>query len=211
MKYIAILFPATVAVLISACSGNSASHLPSPIELPGAIIGSVIENATYGAKRRRVESYVAQNYLAIRNDARRGGGKALDGAINVAGIKGAKRNRAKNDLINNQAVYFHNVENVVDNLINNFTALYLSTSKADKRINGFTYTEARNIIKNYANQNFEALRIAVQQGGGVALEALASRLNIQDTSKKLIFQQRAKPLYKTIYLELVTVVLMVNN
>jgi len=211
MKSISLFSFPIIILSISACSGNSASHLPSPLELPGAIIGSVVENATYGAKRRRVESYVDKNYLAIRDDVRQGGGKILDGAINVAGIKGAKRDRAKNDLISNQARYFHHTEHVAENLMHIFASLYVSKKKADKRINGFTYVEAHNVIKAYANQNFEALRVAIQQGQGIGLDELVSHLNIRDVQKRTVFKQRAKPLYKTIYLELVTTVLMVNS
>ena len=198
--------------LVSACSGgNSASHLPSPLELPGAIIGSVFENATYGVRSRKVEAYVAKNYLAIRSDARKGGGQTIEGALNVAGLKGAKREQARSELINDQAMYFHHVVNVVDNLINNFTALYVSNRREDKLINGFSYMEARGVIRDYANQNFEALRIAIQQGQGKALDELASRLNIQNEQKRQTFKQRAKPLYKRIYLDLISILLMVNS
>ncbi|HIO92263.1 MAG TPA: hypothetical protein EYG68_05380 [Leucothrix mucor] len=211
MKNISLLSLPVMVLLFSACSSNSASHLPSPFELPGAVIGSVFENATYGARRRRVESYVAKNYLAIRNDVRQGGGQTLEDAFNVAGIKGAKRNKAKSNFLNNKAHYFHHVVSVSDNLMHNFAALYVSKSKADKKINGFTYSEARNVIRNYADKNFESLRIAIQQGQGGGLEELASRLNINDAQKRVTFKQRAKPLYKTIYLELVTVGLMINS
>ncbi len=198
--------------LVSACSsGNSASHLPSPLELPGAVIGSVFENATYGVRKRRVEAYVAKNYLAIRADARKGGGQAIEGALNVAGLKGVKRDRARNELINDQAMYFHHVVSVVDNLINNFTALYMPNRREDKLINGFSYMEARGVIRDYADQNFEALRIAIQQGQGKALDELTSRLNIQNEQKRQAFKQRAKPLYKRIYLDLISVLLMVNS
>ena len=200
----------SLLLLLSACS-NNASHLPSPFELPGAIIGSVFENTRHNARQRRVEAYVTQHYLDIRQDVKKGGGKALEGALNAAKIKAAKRDATKKDFITNQDVYFKNTVAVADALINNFASLYVSTSKADKRINGFTYTEARLVIKDYARQNFEPLRLAIQQGQGDGLEQLASRLNINDAAKRTQFIQKAKPLYKRIYLDLVVVVLMVYS
>ncbi len=198
-----------LALVLNACASDSASHLPSPLELPGAILGTVIENTSYNAKRKKVDAYVTQNYLTIRQDVMQGGGKVLEGALSVAGIKSNKRDEARNDLITNKSNYFQNTELVTDALINRFTSLY-PVRKQDKKINGFSYTEALLVIKNYTDQNFEALRIAIQKGEGSALEELASQLNIDDTNKRAQFKQQTKLLYKTIYLEPVIVVLMVN-
>ena len=197
-------------MFLSSCSGNGDSHLPSVFELPGAIVGSAIDNATYNVKRRKVEAYVANNYEALREDVEQGGGQVLEGALDSAGIKGGKRNQAKNDLISNRSTYFYNTEIVTGNLINPFASLYLAR-EADKKINGFSYTEARQIIKNFADQNFEELRLSVKSNQGSALDGLASRLNIQDPQKRSQFKQKSQRLYKTIYLETVTVVFMVNR
>ncbi|MCF6235426.1 MAG: hypothetical protein L3J70_03485 [Gammaproteobacteria bacterium] len=206
-----LLFLATVFMFfLSACASDSASHLPSPLELPGAIIGSAFENTIYKAKRKKVASYVAKNYLAIRQDVMQGGGKALEGALDVTGIKGGKRDETKNDLITNKADYFQNSDIVTDALINRFISLY-SVKQKDKKINGFSYTEARLVIKNYTDKNFEALRISIQQGEGSALKELASQLNINDMKKQAQFKQQSRQLYETLYLEPVIVVLMVNK
>lgn len=95
-----------VIFLLSACS-NNASHLPSPLELPGALIGSVVENATYGARRQRVKQYVIANYPALRAEAAAGQGPYLESAMNLAGISDAgKRAQVRRELQVDHAQYF---------------------------------------------------------------------------------------------------------
>ncbi|CAA6803558.1 MAG: Unknown protein [uncultured Thiotrichaceae bacterium] len=61
----AVLFVSFLSVCgLSACS-NVASHLPSPISLPGAIVGSVFENAAYGARRKKVKTYVSTHCVSM--------------------------------------------------------------------------------------------------------------------------------------------------
>ena len=195
---------------LSSCASNGASHLPSPLELPGAIIGSVIENTSYNAKRRKVESYVVKHYLAIRQDALQGGGKSLEGALNVARIKAHKRAQATNELVNNHLLYFHNGDKVRSVLINHFAALYLAKQE-DKKINGFSYTEAKLVISEFANQNFEPLRLSIKNNQGDALDRLASKLNMTGVKKRTEFIKKAQSNYKAIYLEPVVVLLMVHS
>lgn len=90
---------------LSACS-NEASHLPSPISLPGAIVGTVFENATYGARRKKVKQYVSANYQALGNEARTGQGVHLEKVMAIAGIPPAKRPAARNELMNTNQGYF---------------------------------------------------------------------------------------------------------
>jgi hypothetical protein len=95
-----------LALLLSACS-NNASHLPSPFELPGALIGTVVENATYGARRQRVKQYVIANYPALRAEAAAGQGPYLDSVMNLAGISAAdKRAQVRREFQNDHAKYF---------------------------------------------------------------------------------------------------------
>jgi len=48
-----------------------------------------------------------------------------------------------------------------------------------------------------AADNFESLRLAVQQGHGAGLDELATHLNINDPAKRQLFNQQAKLLYET--------------
>ena len=205
------LNPYFFILLLTACS-HEASHLPSILELPGAVIGSAIDNTVYNNKRKKVESYVAEHYLALRKDVAQQSGETLEGALNRAGLKGEPRLQAKQDLINNQALYFYNPEPVVDNLIYPFAALYTATSsEKDKRINGFTLLEARETIHRFAKQHFEALRQAIAQGSGTALGALSSELHIQTSTQRQAFYAKAQSRYTAIYLDPIVVVLMVHS
>ena len=199
-------------ILLNACSNNEASHLPSPIELPGAIIGSVIENTVYQSRRNKVEAYVSKHYLAIRDDAYRGGGKTLEGAFDAAGLRGSNRINARNDFVTQTKDIFQNNLLVEDALIQIFSALYVNESTAkDKRINGFNYIDARTAINNFSANNFETLRSAIKQGHGSKLDELATILRINNPQKRTVFKQKAQSHYKRIYLEPVTVALMVQS
>lgn len=201
----------SLTFFLGACS-NGASHLPSPFELPGMIIGSTLENASYKARRRRVESYVTKNYLSIRHDVNNSGGDYLEGAFDSANIKGNKRAKAMRQFITGEKHIFHNLILVEDALINIFATLYVeSSSPKDKRINGFHYGDARKVIRNFADHNFEALRLDIKQGNTQALSQLASKLRMHDNQKRDVFIKKSQRLYKKIYLEPVVVALMVHS
>lgn len=197
--------------LLSACTQND-SHLPSILSLPGAAAGSVFENARHKAKRKKVAAYVTQHYLEMRQDVSKGGGKALEGAFDVAGIKGAKRSKARERFLSSQQHTFRNSRLVTNNVITVFTALYVkSGSPESKKINGFSYSEAREIIHDFSQNNFESLRIAVQKGQGIGLQQLVSRLKITDQEKNNLFKKKAQALYYKIYLEPVIMTIMVST
>ena len=199
------------SLVMSACS-NDASHLPSPFELPGMVIGSSIENASYNAKRKRVSAYVSRNYLGIRQDVNSGGGKFLEGALDSANLKGNKRLKAKTNILKSYKQIFSNSGLVEDALINVFAALYVHTSSpGDKRINGFHYSEARQVIRNFADQNFEALRLDIKNGNGQTLNRLALKLRMQESQKRDEFIKKSRKLYHRIYLEPVIVAIMVYS
>ncbi len=196
---------------LTACS-REANHLPSILELPGAVIGSAVENTVYNSRRKKVEAYIAKHYLAIRQDVAQQSGPALEGALESAGLTALQRADAKQDLINNQALYFYSSDAVVDNLIYPFAALYTATSsEKDKRINGFTHQEARSIIKHFAEQHFEALRQSIEHGKGPAFDALASKPHIQTEAQRRAFYTKAQSRYAAIYFEPIVIVLMVSS
>jgi hypothetical protein len=198
------------AIVLTGCSQN-ASHLPSIFDIP-SVIGSVFENASYNAKRKKVADYVAKHYLGLRLDAKQGGGSTLEGALDVAGIKKSKRNKAKHIIVSGQKETFENASLVADSLIQVFAALFVKDSSAkSKKINGFTYFDAQQLIKQYAENNFESLRIAIKQGQGVALDGLMKKLNIKDTAKQGIFISKAKNRYYMIYLDIVVTSIMINT
>lgn len=197
-------------IFLTACSNRETSHLPSPIQLPGAAISSVIENTLYSAKRNKVEAYVARHYLALRHDALLGGGPTIEGALDSARIKGLQREGAKNSFIRDYDYLFKNSQLVADHLSEIFYVLY-GVKRIDKKINGLRRIEAYQIIMDNAAENFESLRLAVQQGQGAGLDELATHLNINEPSKRQLFNQQTMLLYKTIYLEPVVVGIMVQS
>ncbi len=174
------------------------------------MISSTIENTLYSAKRSKVEAYVTQYYLAIRHDVQLGGGSTLEGAFDSAKIKGPQREVAINNFINDYDYLFRNNQLVADHLSEVFFVLY-GVKRIDKRINGLSRMEAYQIIMDSAADNFESLRLAVQQGQGAGLDQLATRLNITEPAKRHLFNQQARLLYKTIYLEPVVVGIMVHS
>ncbi len=209
-KSLRIILLASVLLLsISGCSQNT-SHLPSVFDIP-SVIGSVFENATYSAKRKKVASYVQKHYLGLRDDVSEGGGKVLEGALDVAGIKQSKRDKARQIIISSKKQTYENTLLVTDSLVQVFATLYVNESSAkDKRINGFSYIEARQLIRRYTKNNFEALRIAIKQGEGEALDDLMTQLNIKHTDKRSMFKKKAKSRYHVIYLDIVVTSIMIN-
>lgn len=103
MKMISALFLSIIC--LAACS-NQASHLPSPIALPGAIVGTVYENATYGARRNKVKKYVTEHYQALSDEVKTGQGAHLQQAMNIAGISAEKRPQVRQELAGSNPAYF---------------------------------------------------------------------------------------------------------
>ncbi len=209
-KFALLLTWVSSTLSITACSKND-SHLPSPLDLPG-VIGSVFENASYQAKRKKVAAYVNAHYLAIREDVLKGGGKNLEGVFDVAGIKPSRRAAARKMMENDRKQIFQNALTVSDSLINVFASLYVNERKNKEiEIHGFKYIDAKMLIQNYANANFEALRLAIKNGQGPALDHLLLKLDVKDAGKQTIFKKKAQALYNAIYIDPVVVAVMVNT
>lgn len=102
--------PLLILLGLFGCS-NEPSHLPSPLELPGAVVGTLVENATYGARRNRVKAYVSANYAALREQAKVGQGPVLERALDLAGVAGDKRAKAKQELRLEHGRYFAEAAN----------------------------------------------------------------------------------------------------
>ena len=106
------------AGLLASCNSKDASHIPPIWEIPGAVIGGGIENAVYGAKRKRVEAHVSANFDAIIADMRSGSGPALARAFELAGVTEAKHDELIADILGNPDIYLEgppaqNIENLV--------------------------------------------------------------------------------------------------
>ncbi len=200
----------SIFLLLSACSQN-ASHLPSLFDIPSTI-GSVFENANYNAKRKKVAAYVTKHYLALRKDVSSEGGEVLEGAFDVADIKQSKRKKARQILYSSKKTTYENAGLVADSLVQIFAALYVNeSSPKDKRINGLSYFDAQQLITQYAEKNFDSLRIVIKEGRGAVLEGLMQTLNINNPAKQSIFKTKAKSQYYRIYLDIVVTSIMINT
>lgn len=96
----------TIAGFLTACTGTS--HIPPPWELPGAAAGAVIENATYGAKRKRVKAFVSENFNTLKAEILAGSGPALSKAFSLAGVPDKNQPTLIADLQSNPHIYFQN-------------------------------------------------------------------------------------------------------
>jgi len=71
--------------------GCGPSHLPHPLALPGAAIGTAVENATYGARRGKVKAHVTEQFDPLLVEIAKGGGPMLSKAYNLARVPASKR------------------------------------------------------------------------------------------------------------------------
>lgn len=198
-----------LAFLLTACS-NNASHLPNVFQLPGAVIGSAVDNAVYNSRHKKVATFVNKHYLEIREDVVNGGGATLTQAMQEAEIPASKHAQVRQQLIADQAQYFNPYEEAANQLMHRFAALY-PVSKENKTINGFSYPRARNLISEYANKKPEILRQAIQAGHGAAWNELSTLLNINAPTKRQQFSASAQSSYALIYIEPLVVFFMVQK
>ena len=92
--------------------------------------------------------------------------------------------------------------------MNSFSALYVPKEKT-KKINGFTYTQASNLVKNYLNSNFDEVRLDIKGDTTSHLKNLANLLHIDDLAKEQKFMSVLKSRYIELYEELVVVSVMI--
>lgn len=93
-----------IATGFAGCAGE-ASHIPPLWQLPGAAVSSAFENASYDAKRGRVEQIVSLHRDAIAAEIDAGGGPRLTEAMVAAGVPDAVRPVLLNDLRSNRDIY----------------------------------------------------------------------------------------------------------
>ena len=70
---------------LSAC-GTGPSHIPPLHKIPGAAIGSAIENSRYKTRRNKVKASIAPHLDFILTEADRGGGVTFDMSCKVARV-----------------------------------------------------------------------------------------------------------------------------
>lgn len=66
-------------------------HLGNPLAWPAVAVGSGVENARYGARRKQVTRHVNAQYAAVIADIAAGGGPALTIAADLADVSEQRR------------------------------------------------------------------------------------------------------------------------
>lgn len=77
------LFGFAMILLLSGCDMG---HLGNPLLWPSNAVSTGIENATYNARRKKVESHVAAHQTEIIADIRSNGGPALTKGMDLAQV-----------------------------------------------------------------------------------------------------------------------------
>jgi len=78
-------------ISILALSACDMGHLGNPVMWPAMAAGNAVENATYNARRGKVEKHVASHQAEIVTDIRNGGGPALTKGADLARVPPSAR------------------------------------------------------------------------------------------------------------------------
>jgi len=199
-----------ILLLFVGCSSKEASHLPSLWELPGAIIGSTIENSVYGYKRTKVKQYIITYYDVLRDEIKKGNGIHLDALLKKANIDASSRMRVKKELRKEYVTMFQNSLLSTEAIMQSFGALYLSKEKT-KTMNGFTYTQASHIVEAYLQKYFEAFRLSLKYKRTTGFIPLTNKLHIREGEKQKHFYESLWKRYDALIIEPVVVGVMVQS
>jgi hypothetical protein len=77
------LFFLGFVLTLSACD---MAHLGNPVMWPAMVVGNAAQNASYNARRTRVEAHVNAHHGDILNEIENGGGPALSQGMNLARV-----------------------------------------------------------------------------------------------------------------------------
>ena len=89
---------------LAACS-TDASHIPPLHQLPGAAIGSVIENSRYQARRDKVKAMIQPHYDLLMTDVSRGGGTTFDITCRAANVSPPKCQELLSQIAQDSHIY----------------------------------------------------------------------------------------------------------
>ena len=199
-----------IVLFLTACSTREASHLPSLLELPGALISSGIENANYGHTRSQVKRYILAHYNILKQEVRRGDGMHLSELLQVARISTTSRATVKHTIQHDYQTMFRNVILSTEAAMHAYGALY-PTKKRTKTTHGFSYSRASNIVQRYLRSHFDAFRTSLQHKSSQGLKPLAQRLRINDPAKRKRFYASLWARYDALIIEPVVVGVMVHS
>ena len=99
-------FTAAGALLaLAACDPSAPSHFPNPVQLPGAIIGTTVDNSFYNARRKRVAAFVRANYPAMVAEIQAGTTTLAYAAMDIARVPAPSQPVLFKEFQDNPAIY----------------------------------------------------------------------------------------------------------
>lgn len=193
-------------MLLASCS-REASHLPSVLSLPSAIVTNTISNSIYNARRNKIKNYVVTHYEDLKTDIKKGEGDHLSELLFSADVSDVSS--AQKQLQHDYTMMFKNVDLITESMMNKFSALYVGQSTAKlKTINGFSYSDASQIIRGYLEENFDRFRVSIKNKDFEGHKILADKLNIQDAGLRKLFFDDIMEQYDSYFIEPVVVGVM---
>ena len=199
----------SLSLFLLGCSSKEASHLPSLLEFPVAVISTAVENTRYNSRRNRVKQYVIAEYESLQTEVRRGRGTHLTELMRITGIKTSQQAKAQQALRRDYNMMFHNTMLITEAVMRAFGSQYMSSQKT-KRMNGVSYSEGYRRVERYIKSYFIPFRIAMKQGSDVQLNHLADLLHIRDSVKREKFITMLRGKYNDLYIDTVVVGFMVR-
>ncbi|HFU77373.1 MAG TPA: DUF3015 domain-containing protein [Epsilonproteobacteria bacterium] len=194
-------------LLLSGCSSKEASHLPSVFELPGAIIGTTLENAMYEHTRAKVKKYIISHYDVLKIEIKIGRGEHLNALLKKANIDASSSLSTKKKLQKEYATMFQNIQLCTEAVMQTFGTLYLPKEKT-KTMHGFNYTQAYNIVQAQLNKHFDAFRLSLKHQTTTGIVPLIKKLQITDHTKQKYFYTNLWKRYDALIIEPVVVAIM---
>ena len=100
-------------LLVGTGCGNTTSHVPNPLLLPGQAVATGIENAVYNARRGKVSAHVKAHHEEIVTDIEQGNGPHLQQGIALARVAPARQPQLLAALRKDLALYRSDPEALV--------------------------------------------------------------------------------------------------
>ena len=208
MYTIKLLTLTLLTPLLIGCGSRGANHiLIDPIS---AVIGG-IENLNYNAKEKKVAAYAEKHYDVLKEEIKKGEGTHIEKILHIASVNPTQFPSVKVALKRDYSTIFHNVEMISEPIMQSFSRLYMPKSKEDKTMNGFTFTEAWNLVQQEVDKEYELLQSNVKNNQHEVLSNIADKLRIDNANKRKTFVHTLDGKYNTLYLDLLVVAVMIHS
>lgn len=106
-----VTIPTGFLLILGACdmgTTGTTSHLGNPLALPVSGASTLISNATYKARRQKVENFIMANHSQIMTDIKKGEGAQLAKGFDLARVPPQDRKLVTDQLSKDRALYRKN-------------------------------------------------------------------------------------------------------